>query len=142
MRDYRGAIKTARNLYARPVLEPASQAWFAQSLPDFLAAYDYTAVMAMPLMEGAAKPEAWLDALVRKVSAEPGALKKTVFELQSMDWNKRERVPTQTLAWQMNRLQRQGAINFGYYPDDFLADHPGKAGIKPAISLQRFPRSD
>ena len=142
VRDYRGAIKTARNLYARAVLEPESQAWFAQSLPDFLAAYDYTAVMAMPLMEGAGDPDSWLDTLVRKVSAEPGALKKTVFELQSMDWNSRERVPTQTLAAQMNRLQRQGAVNFGYYPDDFLADHPGLAGIKPAISLQRFPRSD
>lgn len=142
VRDYQGAIKTARNLYARPVLEPAAQAWFAQSLPDFLAAYDYTAVMAMPLMEGAGKPEAWLDVLVRKVSAEPGALKKTVFELQTMDWNTRERVPTRTLAGQMNRLQRQGAVNFGYYPDDFLADHPGLAGIKPAISLQSFPRSD
>lgn len=141
-RDYQGAIKTARNLYARPVLEPAAQAWFAQSLPDFLAAYDYTAVMAMPLMEGAEKSEAWLDVLVRKVSAEPGALKKTVFELQTMDWNTRERVPTRTLAGQMNRLQRQGAVNFGYYPDDFLADHPGLAGIKPAISLQSFPRSD
>ncbi|HYN27136.1 MAG TPA: poly-beta-1,6-N-acetyl-D-glucosamine N-deacetylase PgaB, partial [Burkholderiales bacterium] len=142
VRDYRGAIKTARNLYARPVLEPASEASFAQSLPDFLAAYDYTAVMAMPLMEGAAKPDAWLDALVRKVSAEPGALRKTVFELQSMDWNTRERVPTRTLAKQMNLLQRRGAINFGYYPDDFLTDHPGLAGIKPAISLQSFPRSD
>jgi len=142
VRHYQGAIKTARNLYAGPVLEPASQAWFAQSLPDFLAAYDFTAVMAMPLMEGAAKPGAWLDALVRKVSEHPGALKKTVFELQSMDWNTRERVPTRTLAEQMNRLQRQGAVNFGYYPDDFLADHPGLAGIKPAISLQSFPRSD
>ncbi len=142
VRDYQGAIKTARNLYARPVLEPASQAWFAQSLPDFLAAYDYTAVMAMPLMEGAANPEAWLDALVRRVSAEPGALKKTVFELQSMDWTTRKRVPTRTLAEQMNRLQRQGAVNFGYYPDDFVADQPGLAGIKPAISLQSFPRSD
>jgi biofilm PGA synthesis lipoprotein PgaB len=142
VRDYQGAIKTARNLYARPVLEPASQAWFAQSLPDFLAAYDFTAVMAMPLMEGAAKPGAWLDALVRKVSEHPGALKKTVFELQSMDWNTRERVPTRTLAEQMNRLQRLGAVNFGYYPDDFLADQPGLAGIKPAISLQSFPRSD
>ncbi|HKQ25714.1 MAG TPA: poly-beta-1,6-N-acetyl-D-glucosamine N-deacetylase PgaB [Burkholderiales bacterium] len=142
VRDHRGAIKTARNLYARPVLEPGSEASFAQSLPDFLAAYDYTAVMAMPLMEGAAKPDAWLDALVRKVSAEPGALRKTVFELQSMDWNTRQRVPTRTLAKQMNRLQRLGAINFGYYPDDFLTDHPGLAGIKPAISLQSFPRSD
>jgi len=142
VRDYQGAIKTARNLYARPVLDPAAQAWFAQSLRDFLAAYDYAAVMAMPLMEGAANPDAWLDALVRKVAAEPGALKRTVFELQSMDWNTRERVPTRVLAAQMNRLQRQGALNFGYYPDDFIADHPGLGGIKPAISLQSFPRSD
>ena len=63
---YQGTIKTARNLYALPVLAPETGEWFAQSLPAFLAAYDYTAVMAMPLMEGAAKPDAWLDSLVRE----------------------------------------------------------------------------
>ena len=142
VRRYQGSIKTARNLYARPVIEPQSQARFAQSLPDFLSAYDYTALMAMPLLEGAARPDAWLEALVRKVAAQPGGLTKAVFELQSVDWTTRKPVPAAELAAQLQRLQRLGALNIGYYPDDFIADRPALAAIKPALSLQNFPRKD
>lgn len=142
VRRFQGSIKTARNLYARPVMEPQAQARFAQSLPDFLSAYDYTALMAMPLLEGEAKPDAWLEMLVRKVAAQPGGLAKTVFELQSVDWNKRMPVPAATLAAQLLRLQRLGAVNIGYYPDDFIAERPALAAIKPALSLQNFPRKD
>ena len=38
-------------MFALPILEPESEAWFAQNLDDFLAAYDWTVPMAMPLME-------------------------------------------------------------------------------------------
>ncbi len=52
MKNIRGPqIKTARNMFALPILEPESEAWFAQNLDDFLAAYDWTVPMAMPLME-------------------------------------------------------------------------------------------
>lgn len=44
-------VKTARNLFALPIPEPQSEARFAQNLDDFLAAYDWTVPMAMPLME-------------------------------------------------------------------------------------------
>lgn len=142
VRRYQGSIKTARNLYARPVMEPQSQTRFAQSLPDFLSAYDYTALMAMPLLEGEAKPDAWLERLVRKVAAQPGGLAKTVFELQSVDWNTRKPVPVATLAAQLQRLQQLGAVNIGYYPNDFVADRPALEAIKPALSLQNFPRKD
>ncbi len=142
VRRYQGSIKTARNLYARPVMEPQAQARFAQSLPDFLSAYDYTALMAMPLLEAEARPDAWLETLVRKVAAQPGGLAKTVFELQSFDWNTRKPVPVATLAAQLQRLQRLGAVNIGYYPDDFIADRPALAAIKAALSLQNFPRKD
>ncbi len=47
-------VKTARNIFALPLLEPESEAWFAQNLDDFLAAYDWTVPMAMPLMESVA----------------------------------------------------------------------------------------
>ena len=142
VRRYQGSIKTARNLYARPVMEPQSQVHFAQSLPDFLAAYDYAALMAMPLLEGATKPDAWFAALVRNVGAQPGGLAKTVFELQSVDWTTRKPVLAATLAAQLQRLQRLGAVNLGYYPDDFIADRPALATIKPALSTQNFPRKD
>lgn len=98
--------------------------------------------MAMPLLEGEAKPDIWLESLVRKVAAQTGGLAKTVFELQSVDWNTRMPVPVATLAAQLQRLQRLGAVNIGYYPDDFIADRPALAAIKPALSLQNFPRKD
>ncbi|HEX7813296.1 MAG TPA: poly-beta-1,6-N-acetyl-D-glucosamine N-deacetylase PgaB [Burkholderiales bacterium] len=142
VRKYQGTFKTARNLYALPVMEPQTQVRFAQSLPGFLAAYDYTAVMAMPFMEGAEKPDLWLDGLVRKVAAAPEGLAKTVFELQSMDWKTRTPVPAATLAAQLRRLQLLGALNIGYYPDDFIADRPALAVIKAALSVQTFPRKD
>lgn len=140
-------IKTARNIYAQPILHPESETWFAQNLDDFLAAYDWTAPMAMPLMENVApgKESAWLDELVDTVARRPGALSRTVFELQSRDWRpgpgRPEATPvdTEVLAGWMRRLQLRGARSFGYYPDDFSQDQPRLQGIRPAISEAWYP---
>jgi len=140
-------IKTARNIYAQPVLNPESETWFAQNLDDFLGAYDWTAPMAMPLMENVpkGKENAWLDAMVDAVARRPGALGKTVFELQSRDWRagpgQPEGAPVDTavLAGWMQRLQRRGAPSFGYYPDDFSQDQPRLQGIRPALSEAWYP---
>jgi biofilm PGA synthesis lipoprotein PgaB len=140
-------IKTARNIYAQPVLNPESETWFAQNLDDFLGAYDWTAPMAMPLMENVpkGKENAWLDAMVDAVARRPGALGKTVFELQSRDWRAGPGQPdgapvdTAVLAGWMQRLQRRGAPSFGYYPDDFSQDQPRLQGIRPAISEAWYP---
>ncbi len=140
IKKYRPHIKTARNLYARVVLEPAAEAWFAQSLPSFLQTYDWVAIMAMPYMEKAAQPQIWLDQLVRTVSKTPGALKKTVFELQSVDWEKKSPLAPELLRDQMRQLQISGALNFGYYPDDFVRGLPDAATIAPAFSLREHPR--
>ena len=140
-------IKTARNLYAEPLLNPASEAWFAQNPDDFLDAYDWTAPMAMPYMEKvpAGQELAWLDRIVDAVARRrPDALDRTVFELQAVDWRtgpgRPEPTPvdTATLAGWMQRLQR-GARSFGYYPDDFSQDQPRLQGIRPAISEAWFP---
>lgn len=140
-------IKTARNIYAQPVLNPESETWFAQNLDDFLGTYDWTAPMAMPLMENVpkGKENAWLDAMVDAVARRPGALGKTVFELQSRDWRagpgQPEGAPVDTavLAGWMQRLQRRGAPSFGYYPDDFSQDQPRLQGIRPALSEAWYP---
>lgn len=140
VRILRPEVKTARNLYALPVLEPRSETWFAQSLPAFLEHYDHPAVMAMPLMEGAKDAEAWLSRLVRQVAREPGGLDRTVFELQSVDWRRPGvPLPESTLARQMRLLQRAGGVNFGYYPDDFIAGRPRLAPFHGAMSLQNYP---
>jgi biofilm PGA synthesis lipoprotein PgaB len=140
-RRFRSPLKTARSLFAGPVLDPAAEAWFAQDLDRFLAAYDYAAVMAMPLMEEvpAAEAEGWLRRLVAQVTAKPEGLKRVVFELQSVDWRKNEKVSTEALGGQMRLLLRLGALNFGYYPDDFLIDHPNQGRLHRDFSLQSYP---
>jgi biofilm PGA synthesis lipoprotein PgaB len=138
---WRAPLKTARNLFALPVLDPGSEAWFAQSLPAFLAAYDRTAVMAMPLMEGASDPDAWLRRLHAAIAAVPGAIPKTVFELQAVDWRSTPArpVPAATLRAQLRLLQRLGAWHMGWYPDDFLRGHPDAAVVADAIGAASFP---
>ncbi len=140
VQTYRPRIKTARNLYARPVLQPAAETWFAQSLPDFVAHYDQVAVMAMPYMEGAADAELWLEQLVRQARQVPGALDKLVFELQSVDWKRNNApIPAATLVRQMQRLQLAGVRHFGYYPDNFFQDQPPAAVLRGEMSLNTYP---
>jgi poly-beta-1,6-N-acetyl-D-glucosamine N-deacetylase len=138
--------KTARNIYARPVLDPSSEAWFAQSFDRFLEAYDYTAIMAMPLMEEVPPKdaEAWLKRMVAVVATRPLGLRRTIFELQAVDWRKHQdepdrKIPTATLGREMRLLSEIGAVNFGYYPDDFVEDHPAAARLHRDFSLQFYP---
>ncbi len=138
-RRYRSAVKTARNLYARVVLEPHSEEWFSQNFEASLRQYDQTAIMAMPYMEGASDANRWLDRLVEVVREVPGGLEGTVFELQSVDWRVPEPIPAEELAGWMYRLERQGAIHFGYYPDDFILGVPDLETVRRALSVERDP---
>jgi biofilm PGA synthesis lipoprotein PgaB len=140
-------IKTARNIFAEPILNPASETWYAQNLDDFLATYDWTAPMAMPWMENipANKADQWIDKLVDAVASRPDALDKTVFEVQGRDWRPSPgkedsgEVSSTLMAHWMKRMQLRGARNFGYYPDDFVNDHPKLEIIRPAISNSWYP---
>ncbi len=138
-------VKTARNIYALPVMEPKSEAWFAQNLGDFLGAYDWTAPMAMPLMEKvpADRADAWLDNMVNTIARYPGALDKTVFELQARDWRKNENndeIDGKQLAGWMRQLKLSGANNYGYYPDDFINDKPEMSEIRSTFSSYWYPQ--
>ncbi len=140
VRTYRPTLKTARNLYAQAILDPEGEEWLAQSLSLFLENYDFAAIMAMPYMENARRPERWLETLVCEVSKQPGGLSRSIFELQSVDWNTGGTpVDSDVLARQMRLLQSHGAANFGYYPDDFVGDHPLSRKIHEAFSLQTYP---
>lgn len=147
VKDFQGPqIRTARNMYAMPILEPHSETWFAQNLDDFLETYDWTAPMAMPLMEGVTLENAntWLGELVEAVRLRPGALDKTVFELQARDWSQNEfndqgHIPAEVLAKWMRQLQMHGARSLGYYPDDFVTNQPRMEVLRPAISNAWYP---
>jgi biofilm PGA synthesis lipoprotein PgaB len=136
---WRPKLKTVRNLYARPVLEPQSQAWFAQRLDLFNDAYDYTALMAMPWMEGSAHPERWLDRLVAAVREHDPQLTRTLFELQTVDWENRQPIDGARLKAHVRRLVAQGVHHLAWYPDDFVADLPPLGDAREAMSTRSFP---
>lgn len=136
---WRPKLVTVRNLYARPVLEPGSEAWFGQRLDAFLAHYDYVALMAMPWMEGSRDPEAWLDELVTTVAKQPDGLQRTVFELQTVDWRSNEPITPARLNAIVRRLQARGARHLAWYPDDFIADRPPLGAAREAMSARSFP---
>lgn len=129
-------VKTARNIFAMPMLKPESETWFAQNLDDFLASYDWTAPMAMPLMENVpdGEADAWLDRVVDTITRRPGAVDRTIFELQAVDWRTGQPVPGERLAQWMKRLQVRGARSFGYYPDNFITGTPALEQVRPALS--------
>ena len=49
------------------------------------------------------------------------------------------KIPSATLAGQMRLLLRLGALNFGYYPDDFATGLPDQRTLHPVFSLQSYP---
>ncbi|UGB45268.1 poly-beta-1,6-N-acetyl-D-glucosamine N-deacetylase PgaB [Frateuria edaphi] len=138
-RRWRPQLRTARNLFAAPVLDGKAEAWFAQSLPAFVAGYDEVGLMAMPQLDEAKPSKAWFERLAAAVAAVPGAREKTVFELAAQDWRTRQPIDATTLLARMRLLQVHGALHLGYYPDDFPADHPELERIRPGISSATYP---
>ncbi len=146
VRRERPQARSARNLFAMPILDAKSEAWFAQNFDLALANYDHVAVMAMPMMENVppAETERWLARLVEEVARRPEGLARTIFELQAVDWRQRvdgpgRQIANDQLVRKMRALVRAGALSFGYYPDDFAKGHPDVAAIGSVMSLRWFP---
>jgi biofilm PGA synthesis lipoprotein PgaB len=139
MRVWRPQLRTVRNIYSRPITQPASEAWFAQSLPAFLAGYDITAVMAMPQLDKQADTDGWYRTLVKDVAATPGGLDRTLFELATHDWQTGKPIADATLADRIRLLQESGVRHIGYYPDDFIQNQPQLEQIRPSISISDYP---
>jgi biofilm PGA synthesis lipoprotein PgaB len=140
VRRWRPEVKTVRNIYARPILQPNSETWFAQSLPAFLANYDLTAVMAMPQLDKHADDDSWYRTLIARVSAAgPHALGRTLFELATRDWQTGQTVTEASIDARFHLLQVNGARHLGYYPDDFIQNQPALEAIRPAISNADYP---
>lgn len=134
-------LTTARNMYAAPLMEADAEHWFAQNYRQFLASYDYTAVMVMPYMERVARPMLWLAQLAQRVAATRGGLDGTIFELQAIDWNIHKPVADEILEQQFSLLRSMGGRHLAYYPDDFLENQPGLALIKRTLSRQSYLES-
>jgi biofilm PGA synthesis lipoprotein PgaB len=139
LKRYQPELKTARNLYAPAMTNPESERWLSQNYSNFLASYDYTAVMAMPSMENVDNANAWLRSLVEKAKLTKNGLQKTVFELQAMDWKLKQPIQDAVLKQQMQVLTKAGARHVGYYPDDFLKNQPEMEAVRPYVSARNFP---
>ncbi len=140
--QWRPKLLTSRNLYARPVLQPGSEAWFGQRLDAFLAAYDYTALMAMPWLEHADHPERWLEHLVQEVKRHDPRMERTMFQLQTVDWRSRQPIAGARLQAQVRALVADGVRHLAWYPDDFIGNRPSAADARASISARSFPYED
>lgn len=134
VREEQPDLKTARNLYAQVVLNPRSETWYSQALPNSLRSYDFTAIMAMPYMEQAPDPKAFYKEMVERVKEHPGAMKKVVFELQATNWRTNQPVPDAELADTISYLYSEGVQHIGYYPDNFLKNQPDPQMLRRVFS--------
>jgi biofilm PGA synthesis lipoprotein PgaB len=130
-------LKTARNLYATVALNPYAETWYSQSLQSSLAHYDYTAIMAMPYMEQAPDAQAFYQQLVEQVAKHPGAMKRVIIELQTVNWrNNDEPLPPNELADTVRMLYGMGVKNVGYYPDNLYRNNPDPAQLRPVFATK------
>ncbi|WP_353140766.1 poly-beta-1,6-N-acetyl-D-glucosamine N-deacetylase PgaB [Acinetobacter pragensis] len=136
VRQYQPFLLTARNLYAQVALKPYAENWYSQSLEQSLNRYDFTAIMAMPYMEQAPNSDQFYQDIVNRVKKYPNGIKKTVFELQSVDWRTNQKVPSDEMAKTIQSLYEQGAMHVAYYPDDPIKDHPDASVMRKAFDLK------
>jgi poly-beta-1,6-N-acetyl-D-glucosamine N-deacetylase len=137
VRNEEPALKTARNLYARVVLNPKAEVWYSQALANSLTNYDFTAVMAMPYMENAPDPAQFYRDLVDKVKTVPGAMSRVVFELQTVDWRHDSKpIASEEIAAAISTLYGLGVEHVAYYPDLLFANHPDWSLIRKTLSVK------
>jgi biofilm PGA synthesis lipoprotein PgaB len=139
VRKFRPLAGFARNLYANVLVNPASQAWFAQNYEDFLKTYDYVVVMAYPQMEKAKKPLPWLQGLAEKALASPLAGNKTIFKLQTYDWNTGTWIEGDLLLREMRTALAAGIRHLAYYPDNLWEGEPAVNIVRLEMSTRNTP---
>ena len=139
VRYYRPDIFSSRNLFASALLTENANEFLAQDLDSYLDSYDFVSLMAMPHLEGASDPAAFYDRLVAAVGKRPGAMQKTIFQIQTVDWANKQPLPSNELRDTLRMLQARGARNLAYYPDDFIKGHPKLSALRQGMSLAEFP---
>lgn len=141
VRTYRPDARFARNIYARVVLQPAAEQWFAQNYDLFLKRYDYVVVMAYPQMENARRPISWIKDLCAAADR-PRMKDKTVFKLQAYDWRRRQWVPDELLLDEMRTALAAGVRHLAYYPDNVWQAKPDLKIIEQELSTLDLPAGE
>jgi len=140
VRYYRPEALFARNLYPPVLLDPKSEEWFAQNYQKTLDSYDYAVVMVYPNLEGIHGDfNIWFKQLVDAARAHPQGIEKTIFKIQSFDWRRKRWLKAEMLNEWLRALVADGAYHVGYYPDDFVEDHPRASVIRKMMSTEDYP---
>lgn len=134
MRQTQPKLLIARNMYAQVALDSESEKWFSQSMSSTYQHYDYNAIMAMPYMEKAANHRQFYLDLIQQAKKYDPELSRTIFELQATNWLTQTRIPTAELVDTVELLKQHGVKHIGYYPDDFVHEHPDISMLSPAFS--------
>lgn len=150
-------LLTARHVYSSAFSNPNAVQWLSQEPRSLLQDYDNVLIETYPYMEERNKVASvaastsfcelsredgcvglatapYFDTVFNAVQAFPNGLTKTVFVMQTVDWNLRTGVVTDLtsdlLGRQMRSLFDQGAVHFGWYPDRYFKvdAHPAIAG--------------
>jgi biofilm PGA synthesis lipoprotein PgaB len=138
VREYQPNARTARNLFASALLTPNGALELAQEYAEFLSAYDYVTLMAMPYLEDNNRPHRFYRNLAAAVRAYDG-FNRTIFEVQTVDWRNGTPIPAEELREQLRYLQSLGARHLAYYPDDFITGHPALQPLREGISIAVYP---
>lgn len=136
---YRPDALFVRTLYAPVLMEPESEEWFAQNYADSLKAYDYVMIMAYPKMEKVKHPVRWLKKLVQEAKKYRSGLQKTIFKVQTYDWDKERWINTKTVDKWLRVLVASDSWHVGYYPDNYTENKPDGSIIRMMMSVEDFP---
>jgi len=74
--------------------------------------------------------------MIAKVKEHPNAIRKVVFELQTVDWRTNKKIPDAELAETIKSLYDAGVQHVAYYPDDSIQDHPATSALRPVFDIK------
>ena len=118
LRQNRPEALSARNMYTAVAQNKHAEEWFAQNLKGFYKDYDYTFLMAYDYMDKRASDyESFLGELVQNVKAYDQGMQKTVFKLQTYDWQQQKWIAKEHLTAEIKFLRGLGCRHVGYYPE-------------------------
>jgi poly-beta-1,6-N-acetyl-D-glucosamine N-deacetylase len=139
LKTYHPNLLTAHRLSARTVFNDLRTKNSTSSYQQYLNTYDY---VALTTEQDAGIPKdsnTLLKELIEQVSTKSNGLRRTIFEIPTVDYATNKKIDEKILSKQFNLLRLQGARNLTYYPYRFENNHPAVESIKESFSLHAEP---
>jgi poly-beta-1,6-N-acetyl-D-glucosamine N-deacetylase len=127
LKKYHPNLLTARYLPISSVVSDTTIKGLSSSYQEYLNTYDYTVLAATS------------DTSDTNILKNSNGLRRTIFEISTIDLKTSKKIDEKTLSEQFTLLRIQGARNLAYYPYSFSNNHPTVDGIKESFSLHTEP---